>query len=168
LYYTVTGLKPSLKKPPPTHQINSPDSKLLKRDLKICDQERQVWCHKPLIPALKRERQSDLCEFKVSLVYSMNSRTARAVTQRNPPNSLHPQNCDKMLFTVDGVWPGWENSAFFQGLATGSLTMLQCVYGQHKFDLGCCCCCCCCCVVVVVVVVVVLWFFWRESARVRG
>jgi hypothetical protein len=28
------------------------------------------------------------------------------------------------------------NSVFFQGLATRSLTMLQCVYGRHKLDLG--------------------------------
>ena len=37
----------------------------------------------PLIPALGRQRQADLCEFKASLVYSVSSRTARA-TQRNP------------------------------------------------------------------------------------
>jgi hypothetical protein len=36
----------------------------------------------PLIPALRRQRQADLCEFKVSLVYRMSSRTARA-THRN-------------------------------------------------------------------------------------
>jgi hypothetical protein len=35
-----------------------------------------------LIPALGRWRQEDLCEFEVSLVYRMSSRTARA-TQRN-------------------------------------------------------------------------------------
>jgi hypothetical protein len=33
--------------------------------------------------ALRRQRQMDLCEFKVSLVYKVSSRTARA-TQRNP------------------------------------------------------------------------------------
>ena len=38
----------------------------------------------PLIPALGRQRQVDLCEFKASLVYRASSRTARAVTQRNP------------------------------------------------------------------------------------
>ena len=37
----------------------------------------------PLIPALGRQRQVDLCEFKASLVYRVVSRTARA-TQRNP------------------------------------------------------------------------------------
>ena len=38
----------------------------------------------PLIPALGRQRQVDFSEFKVSLVYKVSSRTARAVTQRNP------------------------------------------------------------------------------------
>ena len=36
----------------------------------------------PLIPALGRKRQVDLCEFKDSLVYRVSSRTARD-TQRN-------------------------------------------------------------------------------------
>jgi hypothetical protein len=37
----------------------------------------------PLIPALGRQRQADLCEFKASLVYTVSSRSTRA-TQRNP------------------------------------------------------------------------------------
>ena len=37
----------------------------------------------PLIPALGRQRQLDLCEFKTSLVYRVSFRTAKA-TQRNP------------------------------------------------------------------------------------
>ena len=36
----------------------------------------------PLIPALGKQKQTDLCED--SLVYRVSSRTARAVTQRNP------------------------------------------------------------------------------------
>jgi hypothetical protein len=32
----------------------------------------------PLIPALERQRQADLCEFEDSLVYKTSSRTARA------------------------------------------------------------------------------------------
>ena len=39
--------------------------------------------HTPLIPALKRQRQADLCEFEARLVYRGNSRTVRAI-QRNP------------------------------------------------------------------------------------
>ena len=38
----------------------------------------------PLIPALERQKQVDIYEFKASLVYRASSRTARAVTQRNP------------------------------------------------------------------------------------
>jgi hypothetical protein len=37
----------------------------------------------PLIPALRRQRWVDLCEFEASLVYGVGSRTAKA-TQRNP------------------------------------------------------------------------------------
>jgi hypothetical protein len=40
------------------------------------------WCT-PLVPALRRQIQVDLCVFKASLVYSTSSRTAKA-TQRNP------------------------------------------------------------------------------------
>ena len=32
----------------------------------------------PLIPALGRQTEADLCEFEVRLVYRVNSRTARA------------------------------------------------------------------------------------------
>ena len=32
----------------------------------------------PLVPAFRRQRQVDLCEFKTSLVYIESSRTARA------------------------------------------------------------------------------------------
>ena len=38
----------------------------------------------PLIPVFGKQRQADFCEFKASLVYKANSRTARTVTQRNP------------------------------------------------------------------------------------
>lgn len=33
------------------------------------------WWHIPSIPALKRQRQTDLCEFKSNLVYRTSSRT---------------------------------------------------------------------------------------------
>jgi hypothetical protein len=41
------------------------------------------WWYMPLILALGRQKQVDLCEFKASLGYRVNSRTARA-TQRTP------------------------------------------------------------------------------------
>jgi hypothetical protein len=37
-----------------------------------------------MIPALRREKQAEVCEFKASLVYKVNSSTARVVIQRNP------------------------------------------------------------------------------------
>ena len=37
----------------------------------------------PLISALGRQGQDDLCEFEVSLAYEVSSRTARTDTQRN-------------------------------------------------------------------------------------
>ena len=40
--------------------------------------------HTPLIQALGRQKQMDLCEFEVSLVYRVNSRTSRVVRQRVP------------------------------------------------------------------------------------
>ena len=38
----------------------------------------------PLIPALGRQRQVDLCEFDASLVYRGSFSISRAVTQRKP------------------------------------------------------------------------------------
>ena len=38
----------------------------------------------PLIPALGRQRQEDLCELEASLVYRANSRIGSKAKQRNP------------------------------------------------------------------------------------
>ena len=40
------------------------------------------WWHTPLIPALGRQRQVDICEFKASLVYRVNSRTGSNATEK--------------------------------------------------------------------------------------
>ena len=45
----------------------------------------------PLISALWRQRQVDLHEFEVSLVYKASFRTARTVTQRNPVSNFPPR-----------------------------------------------------------------------------
>ena len=55
------------------------------------------WCTL-LIPALERQGQADLCEFEASLLYSVSSRTARAVTpvaQRNPVSKNQPNKQNK-------------------------------------------------------------------------
>jgi hypothetical protein len=45
----------------------------------------RAWWYSPLIPELGRQRQADLCEFKVSQVYKARARIAKAIsTQRNP------------------------------------------------------------------------------------
>jgi hypothetical protein len=46
----------------------------------------------PLIPAFRRERQADLCEFEANLVYRGSSRTAKII-RRNP---LQKQNKTKI------------------------------------------------------------------------
>ena len=38
----------------------------------------------PLIPALGRQKQADLCEFEASLMYRASSRTISKAIQRNP------------------------------------------------------------------------------------
>jgi hypothetical protein len=35
----------------------------------------RLWWLRPLTPALRRQRQADICEFEASLVYIVNSRT---------------------------------------------------------------------------------------------
>lgn len=52
-----------------------------------------VWWLTPLTPALKKQRQVDLCDFMASPVYKTSSTTARALTQRNPV--LRYQNNNK-------------------------------------------------------------------------
>lgn len=47
------------------------------------------WWHMPLVPALRKQRREEFCEFKSFLVYKESPRTANAVIQRDhvPPKS---------------------------------------------------------------------------------
>jgi hypothetical protein len=47
--------------------------------------------HASIIPALRRQRQENLCEFKTSMIYRVSSRKARA-TPRNPVSGGEKQN----------------------------------------------------------------------------
>ena len=54
------------------------------------------WCT-PLIPAFRKWRQVDLCEFKASLVYRVSSRIIRT-THRNPVSKNQNQPTKQKLF----------------------------------------------------------------------
>jgi hypothetical protein len=54
----------------------------------------------PLIEALRRQSQGDVCEFQASLVYRVNSRTARA-TQRN---LVTKNKTNKVLVSVTQIF----------------------------------------------------------------
>jgi hypothetical protein len=47
----------------------------------------------------KRQRQTNLCEFKYSLIYRVNSRTARA-TKKNPVSNKQKQTNKKFLLCI--------------------------------------------------------------------
>lgn len=63
---------------------------------------RQLW-GTPLIPALRKQRHADLCEFKDSLVYKANARTARTVSQKNLVSENHT-NLPKRFICIACVW----------------------------------------------------------------
>lgn len=55
--------------------------------------KRGGW-HRPLVPALGRQRQEDLIEFRPSLVYISRCRTVR--TKERSPVSNKTKQCNKM------------------------------------------------------------------------
>lgn len=47
----------------------------------------------PLVPTPGRQRQEDFYEFQARLVYKVSSRTAKAITQKDPvPKITEPKN----------------------------------------------------------------------------
>jgi hypothetical protein len=52
----------------------------------------------PLIPVLRRQRQTDLCELKANLVCRASSRTVRTVTYKKFVLGIHYLSCKNILF----------------------------------------------------------------------
>ena len=62
---------------------------------------KEVWLCRPLIPALRRQRQVDLCDFKASLVYIASSRQVRTTQQTNTKNIkviCYQKNLERVFF----------------------------------------------------------------------
>ena len=54
----------------------------------------------PLIPALRRQRQVDFCEFEAILVHRVSSRTARAIQRNTVSKSRHTNEKGQQLCIV--------------------------------------------------------------------
>ena len=57
---------------------NLQNEDLKEKNIKNCYTSLAWWCM-PLISTLRRQRQADLCEFELSLVYMVSSRRFRAM-----------------------------------------------------------------------------------------
>ena len=68
------------------------------------------WWHTLLIPALRRQRLADLCEFKASLVYKVSSRSA-STTQKNPVSKKLRKKSQKQIkiYSSGEVGKTWKN-----------------------------------------------------------
>jgi hypothetical protein len=55
-----------------------------------------AWWPTPLIPAFRRQRQADLCEFKASLVYKENPGQLRRSVSKN----LHIYACVYKIYYI--------------------------------------------------------------------
>ena len=64
------------------------------------------WWYVPLIPALLRQRQMDLCEFKASLVYRVSSRTGSIATEKPCLRKRQKKVGEIMLSLMMEGWRG--------------------------------------------------------------
>ena len=48
----------------------------------------QAWCHRSLVPVLRTQKQVNLYEVEVSLVYRVSSRTSRGYIDNNDSKNL--------------------------------------------------------------------------------
>ena len=75
----------------PLRELRKTDSVVGRGTPQLChrsqDLEKEA-CVQCLKPTLRRQKQVDLCKFKVSLVYRGSSRTARAI-QRSPVSKIN-------------------------------------------------------------------------------
>lgn len=96
----------------------------------------RVWWLTPLVPDLRRQRQAELCEFKVSLAYTMSSRTARTHRLLSLSKIIitHEMHCtvhsELSSHTASGAVHGIASS-----LARGANPRLSQVLGNHNTTL---------------------------------
>lgn len=87
----------------------------------------------PFIPALRRQKQLDLSEFKASLACRVSSWTTKA-TQRIL-SQKHKNKNSKML-TADEPEPAFHDLVRMRELGTGSLTLCYCRVWSDRALLG--------------------------------
>ena len=64
------------------------------------------WWRTPLIPALGRQRQVDLCEFEASLVSRASARIGSKATQRNPVSKKQTNKQTNKQRAERIIWEG--------------------------------------------------------------
>ena len=95
----------------------------------------------PLIPALDRQRQADLCEFEASLVYRVSSRKAPKATQRNPVSKKEEEE-EEEGGGGGGKGCGGEGmkkerkKRFYVRLDVMANVFNPCIWRQRQADLG--------------------------------
>ena len=70
----------------------------------------------PLIPAFRKQKQEDLCEFKASLVYRVSSRTAKATQRTINQITIPPKKIIKIKIpdTKRPVGDHWSQTCLSQ------------------------------------------------------